>query len=126
MTTTRTTHGRRRLLARLLSGLGLGYGLTLLTRPGRVVAALCPEYPSSRTWAIRLLGGRLIIQHAVLLAAPARRTLLTAAAVDAIHAVTMVPLLRSRRYGRAAAISGGVAAAYAAAAQVLGPRSESR
>jgi hypothetical protein len=112
----------RRILTRLLSGAGAGWGLALLFRPRRVVAALCPEYPPSRLWVVRVLGARLVAQHAVVLVAPEAAVVQAASAVDLLHAASMVPLLAIRRYRRAALISGGVAAAYAA----LAPRSLSR
>ena len=47
-------------------------------------------------------------------------------AVDLLHAASMVPFVASPRYGRAARVSGGLAAAYAAVALAVAPRSESR
>jgi hypothetical protein len=58
--------------------------------------------------------------------APGRRLVRVSSAVDLLHAASMVPLLASPHYGRAARISGGLAAAYAAAALVVAPRSEGR
>jgi hypothetical protein len=115
-----------RALLRLLSGVGGAWGLTLLTRPRPVVAALCPEFPESRIWVVRILGARLVAQHAVVLAAPERSILRVASVVDLVHAASMLPLLGSARYRRAAAISGGVAAAYGALAAAAGGRSERR
>jgi hypothetical protein len=112
----------RRALTRLLSGAGGAWGLTLLVRPRQLVAALCPEYPASRLWVVRVLGARLVAQHALVLVAPEAPVVRVATAVDAVHAASLVPLLASRRYRRAALISGGVAAAYAA----LAPRIVSR
>ena len=105
-------NGRRRVLTRLLASLGAGWGLTLLARPRATVDRLCPEYPRSRVWVVRLLGARLLAQHAAVLAAPGGRLVVAASGIDLLHAATMVPLLRSGRYGSAARISGGVAAAY--------------
>ena len=112
----------RHVLIRLLSGAGAVWGLVLLFRPRRVVAALCPEYPPSRSWVVRVLGARLVAQHALVLVAPGQPAVQVASAVDLLHAASMVPLLAVRRYRRAALISGGVAAAYAA----IAPRSVSR
>ncbi len=109
-----TGNGRRRAGVRARAGLGAGWGLVLLLRPGALVERLCPEYPQSRLWIARVLGARLVVQHAAVLAAP-RSTLVGAASgIDLLHAATMVPLLRSPRYRRAALISGGVAAVSAA------------
>jgi hypothetical protein len=91
---------------------GLVAGAALLLRPRDVLARLAPEYPPERRWVVRLLGARLVAQHAAVLAAPRPAVLRTAAGVDLLHAATMLPLVRSRRYGRAARISGAVAAAY--------------
>jgi hypothetical protein len=116
----------RRLLARLLAGSGGAWGLALLTRPDRVAGALCPELPRSRYRVVRLLGLRHAVQNAAVLAAPAGPVLRAAAAVDLLHAATMVPLLRSAPHRRAALVSGGVAAVSAALAATLAPRSPRR
>jgi hypothetical protein len=121
-----TTDDARRRFTRLLSGAGAAWGLALLTRPGRVVAALCPEFPASRLWIVRALGARLVAQHAAVLLAPKASVVRLASAVDLLHAATMVPPLASARYRRAALISGGVAAAYAAVTPALTPGSDGR
>jgi hypothetical protein len=113
-------------LTRLLSGAGAAWGLALLTRPQRVVAALCPEFPGSRLWIVRVLGARLVAQHAAVLLAPEAPVVRLASAVDLLHAGSMLPPLASARYRRAALISGGVAAVYAAVAPALSPGSERR
>jgi hypothetical protein len=117
-----TTQPSRPVLARLLSAAGGAWGLALLVRPRQVVAALCPEYPASRLWLVRVLGARWVAQHTLVLVAPEVPVVRVATAVDLLHAASMVPLLASTRYRRAALISGGVAAAYAA----LAPRGVSR
>jgi hypothetical protein len=89
------------------------WGLALLIRPHRVVAALCPEFPESRMWVVRVLGARLVAQHAVVLTGPRTPVVRAAAVVDAVHAASMVPLLAVPRYRRAALVSGGAAAAWA-------------
>ena len=109
-----TGNGRRRRATRLLAGLGIGWGLVLLLRPGAVADRLCPEYPRSRLWVARVLGARLVGQHVAVLAAPQSRLIGAASGIDLLHAATMVPLLRSPRYRRAALVSGGVAAVSAA------------
>ena len=116
-------NGRRRALIRLLALLGAGCGLALFARPRAVVDHLCPEYPRSRVWVVRLLGARLLAQHAAVLAAPEGRLVAAASGVDLLHAATMVPLLREPRYRRAALISGGVAAVSAAVFPAAAPRS---
>jgi hypothetical protein len=102
-----------RTLAKLLSVAAAVAGLALLVRPRRVVAALCPEFPESRIWLVRVLGARMVAQHAVVLALPERPVVRVAATVDLVHAATLVPFLASPRYGRAARISGALSAGYA-------------
>ena len=108
------TNDRRRTGTRSLAGLGAGWGLVLLLCPGAVAERLCPEYPRSRLWVARVLGARLVLQHAAVLAAPRSALVGAASGIDLLHAASMVPLLRSPRYRRAALISGGVAAVSAA------------
>ena len=105
-------------LVRTTALAGVGAGLVLLARPDAALARLAPEYPGEQRWVVRLLGVRLLAQHAAVLASPQPPVLRLAAGVDLLHAATMVPLLRSPRYGRAARISGAVAAAYGVGASV--------
>jgi catechol 2,3-dioxygenase-like lactoylglutathione lyase family enzyme len=109
-------------LARLLSMACAAAGLTLLIRPRRAVAALCPEFPASRIWLVRVLGARMVAQHAAVLALPEPSVARAAAAVDLAHAATMAPFVGSARYGRAARISGGLALGYAALGSVVSRR----
>lgn len=97
---------------RLLSASGVLAGLALLARPDAALDRLAPEFPRDRRWVVRVLGARLLAQHGAVLAAPRPAVVRAAAAVDLVHAATMLPLLRSPRYGWAARISGGLAAAY--------------
>ena len=46
--------------------------------------------------------------------------------MDLLHAAWMVPFVASPHYGRAARVSGGLAAAYAAAALAARPASDRR
>ncbi|SET24983.1 hypothetical protein [Geodermatophilus poikilotrophus] len=119
-------YDQRRLLTRLLAGAGAAWGLALLVRSDRVVGALCPELPRSRRWAVKLLGARLVVQHAVVLAVPEARTVRIGSAVDLLHAASMVPLTHSAPHRRAAVISGAVAAGYAVLAPAVAPRPEHR
>jgi hypothetical protein len=118
-----TADGGRRALTRLVAGLGLASGLALLARPQRVVDAVAPEFPRDRVWLVRLLGARLVAQHGAVLVAPGPRLVRIGSAVDLAHAASMVPVVTSPRYGRAARFSGGLAAAYAAVALAVAPRS---
>lgn len=107
-------HARRRV-ARLLSGAGLAAGLALLARPAAVAAAIDPRFPRRRLWIARVLGARLVAQHAAVLASPGPSTIRPAAAMDGLHAASMLPVLCLPRYRRAAMITGGLAAAHALA-----------
>ena len=97
---------------RVLSGAGIVAGAVLLLRPDAALDRVAPEYPRERRWVVRALGARLVAQHAAVLAAPSPVVLRAAGATDLLHAATMLPLLRSPRYGSAARTSGGLAAAY--------------
>jgi len=112
---------RRRARSRLLAGFSGGWGLLLLLRPEPLLQAVCPEFPTSKKWVVRLLGGRLVVQHAWVLSRPTARHVRVAATVDMLHAASMVPLLWSPRYRRAALVSGGYAAFYAATAPPIAP-----
>jgi hypothetical protein len=117
---------RRRLGTRALAGLGVAAGVALLTRPQQVVDRLAPSLPGDRRWLARALGVRLLAQHGAVLAVPDRRLVRLGSAVDLLHAASMVPFVASPLYGRAARISGGLAAAYAAAGLAVAPRSDRR
>jgi hypothetical protein len=107
-------------LFRTASAAGVLAGVVLLIRPDEALARLAPEFPPARRWVVRLLGARLVAQHAAVLAAPSAALLRAAGGIDLLHAATMLPLLRSSRYGRAARISGAVAASYGTWASVAG------
>ena len=115
---TELDNGRRRV-ARLMSVAGLGAGVALLVRPAEVAAAIAPAFPRERLWVARVLGARLIVQHALVLAAPTAAGIRLSAAVDGLHAASMLPVLLLPRYRRAALVSGGLAAGYALAGRAL-------
>jgi hypothetical protein len=123
--TTRADTGRR-ALTRLLAGAGAATGFALLARPQRVVDAVAPAFPRERLWLARMLGARLLAQHGAVLVAPGRRLVRIGSAVDLAHAASMVPFVASPRYGRAARISGGLAAASSAVALAMAPRGPGR
>jgi len=110
----------RALPVRVASAAGLAAGAVLLTRPGQVAARLAPTFPQDRLWIVRLLGARLVGQHTAVLTAPRPEVLRIAAGVDLLHAASMLPLLRSPRYGRAARISGALAAGFGLGAWAAG------
>jgi hypothetical protein len=106
----------------LLSGVSLALGAVLVARPRPVVAALAPAYPADKDWVVRLLGGRLVVQHALLLAAHDRPASYAGVAVDALHALSMLPFTASDRYRRAALVSAGTAAGSGALTAALAGR----
>jgi hypothetical protein len=114
---------RRRTVTRLLAGLGAASGAALLVRPQQVVDRLCPELPHDRVWLARLLGLRLLVQHGAVLLEPHPVLVRAGSALDLLHAASMVPFAGTARYGRAARISGTLAAAYAGLAMAVAPRS---
>lgn len=99
-----------RAAARLLAAAGVSWGALLLARPRLVTGLLAPEFPRDREWVVRVLGARQIVQDGALFARPTSSMTTVAAAIDGVHALSMLPLLGSARYRRAAAISGAVAA----------------
>jgi hypothetical protein len=119
-------YARRRGGTRLLAGLGLASGMALLGRPRQIVDAVAPAFPRERLWLVRLLGARLVAQHGAVLAAPDTGLVRVASAVDLVHAASMLPFVASPRYGRAAVVSGALAAAYAAVALAVAPRPAGR
>jgi len=110
-----------RLLSRLMALAGLASGIALLARPQQAVDRIAPAFPASRLWLVRALGVRLLLQHGAVLAMPGRTLIRVSSAVDLLHAASMVPFVSSPHYGRAARVSGGLAAAYAAAALAVAP-----
>jgi hypothetical protein len=108
-------------LERATAAAGLAVGALLLVRPQPVLDRVAPQYPRDQQWVVRLLGARLVVQHAAVLTAPRRWLVRAGATVDLLHAATMVPLLDSARYGRAARVSGALAAAYGVAGWVSPP-----
>lgn len=109
--------GGRRRRARSIAGAGLVAGLALLTRAAPLAARLAPRFPHHRLWVARVLGARLVAQHVAVLVSPEPAALRRSAAVDGLHAASMLPVLALPRYRRAALVSGGFAAVSALAAQ---------
>ena len=113
----------RRGLTRLLAVLGLASGAALIAGPQQVVDRVAPAFPRERLWLVRVLGLRLVAQHGSVLVAPRRGLVRLGSAADLLHAASMVAFVASPHYGRAARVSGGHAAAYAAVALAVSPRS---
>jgi len=112
----------RRTTTRCLAAFGVASGMVLLARPQQVVDRTAPAFPRERLWLVRLLGARLLAQHGAVLVSARPGLVRLGSAVDLAHAASMVPFVASPRYGRAARISGGLAAAYAAVALAVAPR----
>ncbi len=101
-------NGRRRALTRLLASLGAGWGLALFARPLATVDRLCPEYPRSRVWVVRLLGARLLAQHAAVPAGELARIVSRLAATASTSAAEAPPSSIRVRGSRVSASSGQV------------------
>ena len=104
---------------RVLAAAGGTAGLVLLTRPLRVLDAVAPAFPRERAWLVRALGARMLVQHAAVLVRPGPGVVTAGAALDALHAASMLPFLGSARYGRGARVSAAVALGSAVAGRVL-------
>jgi hypothetical protein len=92
-------------------------GLVLLARPD-LPAGLGLAAPDLPHGIVRLLGARRVAQAGIELAVPRREVVLAGAAVDVLHALSMLAAaLRWPRYRWAALLSAG-SAALAAAAQL--------
>lgn len=111
------THPTHSGATRLGAAAGVTAGVVLLTRPQQVLDAVDPAFPRARRWVVRALGARMLVQHGAALARPEPGVLTAGAAVDALHAASLVPFLGSARYGRAARISAAVALASAVLAR---------
>ena len=115
----------RRRLTRLMAVLGVASGGLLLACPQQLVDRVAPALPASRRWLVRALGVRLLVQHGAVLVSLDPAIIRASSAIDLLHAATLVPFVASPQYGRAARISGALAATYAAAALAVAPRRES-
>lgn len=108
-----------RLISRLHAAAGITTGLALLVSPQRVVDVLAPGFPRERRWLVRALGARVLVQDTAVFLRPEPAVVIAGAAVDLLHALSMLPFLGSARYGRAARISGAVSAGAAVAEWAL-------
>jgi len=98
------------------------WGLALVAAPARTAALVCAGRPHPRAWIVRALGVRLLVQCAWVLFSPSRFRVLCAAAVETVHAASMVgAAARWPRYRWAATVSGTTAAASAAVGAGLAP-----
>ncbi len=102
--------GVRAARIRLLAGVTGALGATLMLRPEAVARASSGPDAVPRSWIVRVLGGRMLLQAAVQAARPDRRLVDAGVAVDASHSASMVALATfSRRYRRPASLSAAVA-----------------
>ncbi|HEX4658889.1 MAG TPA: hypothetical protein VH307_15995 [Streptosporangiaceae bacterium] len=106
-TTAAAAGGRALLLATRAS-----YGVALVTAPGAVIHRATGRSPARRTRQVaRLLGARHLIQAAVSAFAPMPEVLAAGAAVDALHAGSMIMLAIADRGARRVALTDAVAEA---------------
>jgi hypothetical protein len=101
-------------------------GVVLLVRPDLPATAglAAPDLPRG---VVRLLGARRVVQAGLELAVPRRGVALACAAVDALHALSMLAAAAHwPRHRRAALLSAGTAALAAAAQYRTAPPSPSR
>jgi hypothetical protein len=97
-------------------------GTVLLIRPRQVVGRVAADETEPWLAVVRVLGGRLVVQQVLVLVRPTRRRVLAWAAVDAVHALSMVPVAAVwPAHRRLAAVSGAVGAASALLALALAP-----
>jgi hypothetical protein len=100
-----------------LASVRAGYGLIQLALPRySAEQQLGGPLDSATLRVVRVLGARQVTQAGLALAFPAEPLLGLGAGVDALHALSMVPLaLATPRWRRPALVSGLMAAAFAAA-----------
>ena len=101
----------------LLASVRAGYGMIQLAVPGySAEQQLGGPLDPTTLRVVRVLGARQVAQAGLVLAFPAEPLLGLGVGVDALHALSMVPLaLATPRWRRPALVSGLMAAAFAAA-----------
>lgn len=103
-------------LARSVGIAQLAVGLVTALLPRRVASLAAGDGAVPPDAVVRVLGARQVAQGAVCVVRPSRVVLSGAAAVDAIHATSLVPIIAlSPRYRAVAAASAALALAAAAA-----------
>jgi hypothetical protein len=101
--------------ARLLGAANAALGTTLLVRPRSVASAASTGGSPPGTAVVRLLGLRYVAQGAAQMALPTSEVLMLSAAVDGLHAASMLALAALRaEYRRPALVSAAAATASAA------------
>lgn len=115
----------RRRVTRAVSGVLAVWGLAQLAFPERLVQLLSPDRPEPRTWVVRLLGARMLAQHILVVVAPVRPVVGLSAAVDAVHAASMLAVAAtSPSYRRVSLVSAGIAGAAAVAGALAAPQAQ--
>jgi len=100
---------------RAVSAGRLALAIGLLVRPERCASLVSFGGRCPAGWLIRLLGGRLLVQAGCELVTGSRRALRLGAAVDLLHAASMLAAaVRWPGYRRIALASAGLAGASAA------------
>ena len=120
----RTGTGRR--VPRLVAAPWALWGTAMLVRPGDVTRLVCGGGPEPDARIVRVLGARLVAQHALTLVRPTRAVILAGAGVDLLHAASMgLARLRWPRYARPIWVSAATSAVSAlASALTAGPGRE--
>ena len=101
----------------LLASVRAGYGAVQLALPGySAEQRLGGPLDTTTLQVVRVLGARQVTQAGLALAFPAEPLLGLGVGVDALHALSMVPLAAAgSRWRRPALVSGAMAAAFAVA-----------
>ena len=101
----------------ILAGVRAGYGVVQVALPGYSAEELLGgPLDATTVRVVRVLGARQLAQAGLALAFPDEPLAGLGAGVDALHALSMVPLaLATPRWRRPALVSGLMAAAFAAA-----------
>jgi hypothetical protein len=100
----------------MLASVRAGYGVIQLAMPGySAEQQLGGPLDAATLGVVRVLGARQVTQAGLALAFPAEPWLGLGAGVDALHALSMIPLvLAAPRWRRPALVSGLTAAGFAA------------
>lgn len=98
-------------------GARVGYGVALVMAPATVIYLATGSFPSRRARRVaQVLGARHLIQAGVSAFAPGPGVLVAGAAVDSVHAASMLVLAIFDRGTRRAVLADGLAEALLAAA----------
>lgn len=119
------SRSQRHVRTRAVSAVLAASGLTMLVAPEWVVRRLTPDAPEPRSWIVRLLGARSLVQNVLIVIRPTRQAMQLGAAVDGLHAASMVGVAAlSSRFRRPAAVSAGIATVSALVDLAVAPQSD--